>query len=84
MLKRYLVVTRQNRGHFTEDQVHMYERDTEVKSLIGRIASGDRDFLSEDPETLKSIHEVDLVYGKIKRLEPSLENMKIVLKECDK
>ncbi|WP_026581044.1 hypothetical protein [Bacillus sp. J33] len=83
MLKRYLVVTRQNRGHFTEDQVHMYERDSEVKSLVGRIASGDYN-IEEEPKTLKSIHEIDLVYGEIKCLEPSLVNMKIVLKECDK
>ena len=82
MLKRYLVVISKKYGAISKDEVEFLEQEAEVKGLVGRIAAGNFGCMEEE-QTLKDIYEVDLDYGKMKRLVPTLENMKIVLKEAD-
>lgn len=81
MLKRYLVVISKKYGAISKDEVEFLEQEAEVKNLVGRIAAGNFGCMEE--QTLKDIYEVDLDYGKMKRLVPTLENMKIVLKEAN-
>ena len=81
MLKRYLVVISKKYGAISKDEVKFLEQEAEVKDLVGRIAAGN--FGDMEEQTLKDIYEVDLNYGKMKRLVPTLENMKIVLKEAN-
>jgi hypothetical protein len=80
MLKRYLVVLESESGYSSDEEVKTLEREGDVRDLVGRIAAGNFGAL-EEGKNLKVIYEVDLFYGKIKRLEPALEKMKIVLKE---
>lgn len=79
MLKRYLLVLEV--GTYAEEKVEMFESENQVKAQVGRIAAGGHSYGAEDK--LKSIYEVDLDSRKMKRLEPVLENMKIVLREVN-
>lgn len=82
MLVRYLIVTEIGEGFDTDDRVRTYEDENTTINAVGRIASND--FSSQVPEELKKIYEVNLTYGRIKELNPAIENGKIVLKEESK
>ncbi len=79
MLKRYLLVIEKGEGYMAEETVEMYNSENTAKSVIGQIVgSGQLDY---QKASLKSVYEVDLSNKKIKRLDPLLVNMEIVLKE---
>lgn len=79
MLKRYLLVIEKGEGYMAEETVEMYVSENTAKSVIGQIVGSGQ--LDHQKASLKSVYEVDLSNKKIKRLDPLLVNMEIVLKE---
>lgn len=82
MLVKYLIVTEIGEGFDTDDRVRIYGDENTTINAVGRIASND--FSLQVPEELKKNYEVNLTYGRIKELNPAIENGKIVLKEESK
>lgn len=78
-MKRYLLVVEKGEGYRAEETVEMCGTEKEAKSIIGQIVGSGR--LDHQKATLKKVFEVDLTNKKLKRLEPKLDNMEIVLKE---
>jgi hypothetical protein len=80
MQKIYLVLIKKGSGIYGKDEeVKKFEKESDVRALVGDIAAGSN-YMDEEQE-LEKIYEVDLYYGRMKELEPVLENMKIKLKE---
>ncbi|RWR06712.1 hypothetical protein QNH23_06270 [Siminovitchia fortis] len=83
MLIRYLLVIEKSyEYYYPEETVELVETEDDVKKAVAWIAA-DSQINRRIKKTLKTIYKVDLVSGKMKRLEPALENMKIVLKEVN-
>ncbi|WP_077621528.1 hypothetical protein [Sediminibacillus massiliensis] len=80
MLKRFLVVIKVSKGTYRQKEVRTLDSEKDLRELIGSIVTSSPNAL-EDTRELISIFEVDLIYGKIKELEPVLRDMKLVLKE---
>jgi len=77
MTKRWIVTSEHGAGRSTKDNVRMYEEEKEVLQVVADIVAD----TAYDGKKLERIYKVDLIAGTMIRYEPTLEKLKLVLKE---
>lgn len=80
MTKRWMVETEKGSGSYTEEEVRIYEEESDVMSVVADTAAD----TAYDGKKLKKIYLVDLDKGTMKRYEPVLVNFKLKLQVKEK
>lgn len=76
----WIVTTKEGNGIYADDKYTTFTTERHTVEYVGEIVAGNRHVMEEDVK-LVGIFKVDTTYEKVTRLEPALENFKLVLKE---
>jgi hypothetical protein len=78
-MQLWIIVTHEGSGYSKEDKHQICTREKDVVAYVGDIVSGARHAMANEVE-LVSVHKIDTTRGTMERLEPALENLRLVLK----